>query len=99
MGVRRERPAVERARATIRLRLPDGTVKTMSADESRAPGGEGVCCFCGRGVEEPGAGTVRLSAGWSAGGQEQTQSWSAHRACLAERMHDSVAGAGPLFGH
>ena len=41
---------------------------------------------------------IRLSARWTEEGNEQTQSWSAHRRCLAERMHESVSGTGPFFG-
>jgi hypothetical protein len=97
MGVRRERPPVERSNATIRLRLPDGTVKAMPTDELRTPATADVCCFCGRGAEETDGTMVRLTARWIDDGQDRTQEWGAHRACLAERIHDSVAGTGPFF--
>ena len=59
----------------------------------------GVCCFCGRAVAGSGdGGAIRLSARWTDGGHEHRQAWGAHRACLAERLHDSVAGTGAFFG-
>ena len=94
MSVRRQRPPIELSGGSIRLRLPDGTVKEMPVDRAPATA-SGPCCFCGRGVEGD---EIRVSAGWSHDGVEQLQSWAAHRTCLAERLHDSVAGAGPFFG-
>ena len=31
-------------------------------------------------------------------GEERSQTWSAHRACLAGRMHESARGSEPFFG-
>ena len=101
MGVRRERPPVERSQNSIRLRLPDGRVKEMPVDGGPDSAASDVCCFCGRRVDDSGGGgggPIRLSARWMDDGQEHAQSWRAHRRCLAERLHDAVAGAGPFFG-
>ena len=98
MGVRRERPPIERAAGSITLRLPDGTLKTMPVNEPRGPVTSDLCCFCGESVEQADAERIRLSARWLEDGQEQTQDWGAHHRCLAERMHPSVSGAGPFFG-
>jgi hypothetical protein len=94
MSVRRERRPIDRGAGTVRLRLPDGTVKEMPVDK---PGGQvpGVCCFCGQSVADD---EIRLSAQWMGDGREHAQSWGAHRECLAERIHASVAGTGPFFG-
>jgi len=93
VSVRRERPPTGLSGNSIRLRLPDGTVKEMPLDTSPGPP-SGLCCFCGQGVE---GSAIRVSAGWTDGGGDHLQSWAAHRTCLAERLHDSVAGAGPFF--
>lgn len=98
MGIRRERPPVEQSLNTIKVRFPDGTVKEMPVDDRRARATPGVCCFCGEVIEEADGERIGLSARWLEGGQERTQSWSAHRTCLAERMHGSAAAAGPFFG-
>ena len=98
MGVRRERPPVEQGGSSIRLRLPDGTVKTVPTGQLRGPVTADVCCFCGEDVEHTDGERIRLSARWVDDGQEKTQSWGAHRKCLAERMHDRVSGDGPFFG-
>jgi hypothetical protein len=98
MGVRRERPPIERAGSSIRLRLPDGSVKEMPVDESRAaPVDDDLCCFCGESVGSDDDERIRVSARWVDRGDERTQSWGAHRACLEQRIHDSVSGAGPFF--
>ena len=45
------------------------------------------CCFCGEPVgDEP----VTLSASWREADAEQWQTWQAHAACLAERLHESA---------
>jgi hypothetical protein len=93
VGVRRERPPIERGGTSIRLRLPDGTVKALPVDDARRTSPD-VCCFCGEAVEPDGGEFVRLSARWSEGDEERTQSWDAHRSCLAERLHDSASFGG-----
>jgi len=98
MGVRRERPPVEHSGEGITLRLPDGTVKTMSVDDLRRPVTSEFCCFCGQSVEHSDPDRIRLSVRWVDGGEERTQSWGAHHNCLAERMDGSVTGTGPFFG-
>jgi hypothetical protein len=98
MGVRRERPPIELAGGSIRLRLPDGSVKEMPVDEVRiAPVADDICCFCGDSVGPGDGERIRVTAVWTDLGDEGTQSWGAHRACLATRIHDSVSGAGPFF--
>ena len=98
MGVRRERPPIERAGGSIRLRLPDGSVKEMPVEDMRAaPGDADVCCFCGESVGDEDGERIRVSARWVDHGDERTQSWGAHRACLEQRIHDSVSGTGPFF--
>jgi hypothetical protein len=98
MGVRRERPPIERGGSSIRLRLPDGSVKEMPVDEMRpAPVDAELCCFCGEGVGDEDGERIRVSARWIDRSNERTQSWGAHRTCLEQRIHDSVAGTGPFF--
>jgi hypothetical protein len=70
----------------------------MPVDDPRGPVTADLCCFCGRSVDGSDPERVRLSAGWLDAGNERTQSWAAHRDCLADRMHESVTGAGPFFG-
>jgi hypothetical protein len=67
----------------------------MPVDNPRGPA---VCCFCGQAVEQSDRNRIQLSASWVGGGREQTQSWDAHRDCLAERLYEAVAGTGPFFG-
>ena len=97
MGIRREQPSVERSADSIVVRLPDGSVKTMPVDRLRGPVTPDVCCFCGEGVEHSENESVRVGVRWGEGANERAQSWSAHRRCLLERMHDRVAGTGPFF--
>jgi hypothetical protein len=98
MGVRRERPPIELAGGSIRLRLPDGSVKEMPVDEVRiAPVSDDVCCFCGEIVGPDDSDRIRVTAQWTGVGEERTQSWGAHRACLTERIHASVSGTGSFF--
>jgi hypothetical protein len=98
MGVRRERPPIELAGGSIRLRLPDGSVKEMPVDEVRIePVSDDICCFCGRSVSPDDGERIRVTAQWTDVGDEGTQSWGAHRACLAERIHEAVSGTGPFF--
>jgi hypothetical protein len=88
VGVRRERPPVESSLNTIRLRLPDGTVKTMPVESRSGHPSSDSCCFCGATVEQPEREGVVLSARWIDEGEERTQAWVAHRTCLAERVRD-----------
>jgi hypothetical protein len=97
MGVRRERPAVERSGDSILVRLPDGTTKAMPVDELRGPVTADLCCFCGQSIQAPEQ-RIRLSVTWIHAGRERTQSWGAHHRCLAERMHDSLTDSGDFFG-
>jgi len=57
-----------------------------------------VCCFCGKSVEHTDSEHIRISARWEEDGNERTQSWGAHHACLLDQMHDGVKGQGPFFG-
>jgi hypothetical protein len=98
MGVRRERPAAERVGNSVRFRFPDGTTKTVPADDLRRPATADVCCFCGETVQHSDDERIRVSARWIDEGRERTQSWGAHHRCLAERMHGAVMGIGPFFG-
>ena len=66
-------------------------------DVPRGPVTTDICCFCGRAVEPSDGNRIRLSVSWLDESSERTQSWDAHRDCLAERMHEAVAGTGPLF--
>jgi hypothetical protein len=92
MGVRRERPPIERAGSSIRLRLPDGTVREMPV-ESSGPSTK-LCCFCGEAAERD---VVTLSVEWRDEQGEQRRTWASHRRCLAERLHESVQDAGGPF--
>jgi hypothetical protein len=98
MGIRRERPPVERSADSILVRLPDGTVKTIPSNTPKESVTADACCFCGHGVERSDAQRIRLSVRWMDEGTERTQSWSAHHTCLAERLHERVSGTGPFFG-
>jgi hypothetical protein len=70
----------------------------MPVDEVRAaPVDAEVCCFCGEDLGDDADQRIHVSARWTDGGDERTQSWGAHRACFAERIHDSVSGTGPFF--
>lgn len=92
MSVRRQRPPIEQG-TSIRLRLPDGTVKEMPVGDQRGPISAGRCCFCGEPVADDETQRVHLTASWLSEGSERARSWEAHRACLAERIHDSAADA------
>jgi hypothetical protein len=98
MAQRRDRPPVQRSGSSIDVRLPDGTVKTVPVDALRGRAAPEVCCFCGLSVKHSGSERISLSVRWRDAGRERTQDWSAHRSCLAERMHETVSGAGPFFG-
>jgi hypothetical protein len=93
MSVRRQRPPIEQAGTSIRLRLPDGTVKEMAVGEQHGPTSSRRCCFCGEPVADDETARVHLTASWLSEGSERARSWEAHRACLAERLHDSVPDA------
>jgi hypothetical protein len=90
MAQRRERPPEQRSGRAIGLRLPDGRELTLPVDTSRRGGGPGRCCFCGEPVDGGAAELVRLDARWSEPGGERSAAWSAHRACLLERPHESA---------
>jgi hypothetical protein len=94
MGIRRERPPVERSDNSIKLHFPDGTVKTVPLKDVRASSAARRCCFCGEDLDGE---RIELFARWVDDGQERMQAWGAHPTCLAERMHGSVAGLGPFF--
>jgi hypothetical protein len=81
MAQRRDRPGLQTSASgqTFQVRLPDGRTLGMPAVQA-------VCCFCGRDLGDDAHERVLLSARWHAGDDERTQGWSAHRACLAERL-------------
>ena len=87
---------MERAGSSIRLRLPDGTVKSMPT-ELKGPVTADRCCFCGETIGHSDEERISLTAHWTEEGQERARTWSAHRTCLAERMHDSVPDTGDFF--
>jgi hypothetical protein len=95
MAQRRERPAQQQGGKGFDFRLSDGRTISIPVTETRDPVTGDVCCFCGEGFEEE---PVSIEARWVEADRERSQSWSAHRACLAERMHERVRGTGPLFG-
>jgi hypothetical protein len=82
MAARRDRPGLQTSASgqTFQVRLPDGRTVGISASQA------GACCFCGRDLGEDAAARVLLSVRWRDGEEERTQSWGAHRACLAERL-------------
>jgi len=85
MAQRREQPALQTSGQTWQIRLPDGTVKEMAASPAAQ---SAVCCFCGHDLGDEAASRVLLSARWQEGDDEQARSWSAHRTCLEERLHE-----------
>jgi hypothetical protein len=94
---RRERPAQQQGGKAFDFRLSDGRTISVPVEEP-GPVAADSCCFCGEDVEA-GAETVDVVVRWVAeAGEERSQGWSAHRACLAGRMHESVRGVGPFFG-
>ena len=97
MAQRRDRQPVQRSGNSIGLRFPDGSVRTMPI-EAVDPVTSDLCCFCGESLENSDSERILLSARWLDDGRERTQSWEAHRACLAARMHESSSGTGPFFG-
>ena len=82
MAQRRDRPALQTSASgqTFQVRLPDGRTLGMPVEQT------GACCFCGKELGDDAAARVLLSARWQDGEEERAQSWSAHRACLAERL-------------
>jgi hypothetical protein len=92
MAKRREQPALQTSGQTWQIRLPDGTTREMPREEHGAAG-PGSCCFCGRELGDAAAGRVLLTARWEGEDGERAESWSAHRTCLAERLHASAAGS------
>jgi len=97
MAKRRDQPALQTSGQTWQIRLPDGSVKQMPAEASRDAAPAHVCCFCGLDLGDSEPERVLVSARWAEDGEERSQSWGAHHRCLAERMHEAVAGAGPFF--
>lgn len=57
----------------------------------------GICCLCGAHIDLSDPEYTKLAARWTEAGDERAQWWSAHRRCLAERMHERVGGEGPFF--
>jgi len=64
----------------------------------RKPVTSDLCCFCGALVEGADGERSLLTVLWVQDGEEREQSWSAHRTCVGERMHETVKGAGVFFG-
>ena len=98
MAQRRERPPAQRTNTGIAVRLPDGTTMAVPGSSLRGPVTSDLCCFCGARVDNADSERMRLTVRWVEGGEEREQSWSAHRTCLGERMHEAVKGAGVFFG-
>jgi len=97
MGLRRERPAQEIGAGSIGLILRDGsTVSVTLGEAGREPAPEAICCFCGEEVEESDPRHVTVEVHRSVEGKDETQSFSAHDTCLAERMHERVKATGFL---
>jgi hypothetical protein len=96
MGVRRERPPAEQGHNSVAVRLPDGTTKALPIAGLRGPVTAGLCCFCGQSVEHSDPEWIRLAVDWLEGGEKRTESCDAHRACLVERLHESI-NAGLFF--
>jgi hypothetical protein len=95
---RRERPAQQQGGKAFDFRLSDGRTISVPVNEPGPIAADG-CCFCGREVVEADADSVEVVVRWVGGaGDERSQGWSAHRTCLAGRMHESVRGVGPFFG-
>ena len=82
MAKRRDRPGLQTSSSgqTWQVRLPDGRTLGMPGVQAA------LCCFCGLELGEDGTQRVLLTACWQAGDAERTQSWSAHRACVAEQL-------------
>jgi hypothetical protein len=97
MGLRRERPPVEQGRNSVAIRLPDGTTKALPIVDPRGPVSAGICCFCGQSADEAGPERIRLAVQWLEDGEQRTHTWDAHRACFAERLHESVGTTGLFF--
>jgi hypothetical protein len=95
MAQRRERPAQQHGGKAFDFRLSDGRTISVPMKEPGPVAADG-CCFCGADVEA-GADHVSVVVRWVEDGDERSQSWSAHRACLAGRMHESVRGVGPFW--
>jgi hypothetical protein len=97
MAQRRERPAQQHGGKAFDFRLSDG--RTISVPvEGPGPVAADGCCFCGERVGEADGERVSLLVRWVDAGEERSQTWSAHRACLAGRMHESARGSEPFFG-
>jgi hypothetical protein len=98
MAQRRERPPAQRTNTGIAVRLPDGTTMAVPGSSLRKPVTSDLCCFCGAPVEGAEGERSLLTVLWVQDGEEREQSWSAHRTCVGERMHETVKGAGVFFG-
>ena len=98
MAQRRDRPPVQRSGDSLDVHLGGGRTMSVPLEALRGLMTPEVCCFCGQVVKDPGSEHLSLAARWEGGSGEGTQSWAAHRACLAERIHDTVKGTGPFFG-
>jgi hypothetical protein len=97
---RRERPAQQQGGKAFDFRLSDGRTISVPVNEpgpAAGPLADG-CCFCGQGIEAD-VETVEVVVRWiDDAGEERSQGWAAHRACLAGRMHETVRGVDPFFG-
>ena len=94
MGLRRQLPPKEAVETdSVNLRLRDGTTFSVSVEPTAKPVRERICCFCGEDVEYSDPRHITVDVRWSAEAKDETQSWSAHDTCLAERMHDRVKRA------
>jgi hypothetical protein len=94
MAKRRDRPAQPRGGSPFEIRLGDGRTISLPQQQRRGPVTPESCCFCG---EDVGEDSVEVTVRWLENGQERAQTWRAHRACLAERLHERVRGSGPFF--
>jgi hypothetical protein len=95
MAQRRERPAQQHGGKAFDFRLSDG--RTISVPmKGPGPVGADRCCFCGE--EVVGGEQVSVVVRWVESGEERSQGWSAHRSCVAGRLHESVRRSGPFFG-
>jgi hypothetical protein len=94
---RRERPPQQHGGKAFEFRLSDGRTISMPAAGPSEPAAADSCCFCGEDLEAGGE-QVGVVVRWTEASEERSQGWSAHRSCMAARLHESVLGSGPFFG-